>query len=118
MKEGQVAPLPPTYEVLRDLGVVLGQTQAFGMVAGRSTAAQALGLKRWRASPWKTASSSRALTAKKNDIITAAVFGSSRRSQKMPAGLGHHHAGTQSGMAGRAQRHLSSIWQDIRANFQ
>ena len=48
MKKDQVAPLSPADEALLDLGVVLGQTQAFGMVTGRCTAAQALGLKRLR----------------------------------------------------------------------
>jgi hypothetical protein len=48
MQEEQVAPLSPSEIALVDLGVVLGQTQAFGMVAGRCTAAQALGLKRLR----------------------------------------------------------------------
>jgi hypothetical protein len=48
MNEMQVAPLSPADEALLDLGVVLGQTQAFGMVAGRCTAAQAAGLKRLR----------------------------------------------------------------------
>jgi hypothetical protein len=48
MKEKQVAPLSPANLALLDLGVVLGQTQAFGMIAGRCTAAQALGLKRLR----------------------------------------------------------------------
>jgi hypothetical protein len=48
MNEEQVAPLSPADEALLDLGIVLGQTQAFGMVAGRCTAAQALGLKRLR----------------------------------------------------------------------
>jgi len=48
MKQTQVAPLSPANLALLDLGVVLGQTQAFGMIAGRCTAAQALGLKRLR----------------------------------------------------------------------
>jgi len=42
------SPLSPADLALLDLGVVLGQTHAFGMVAGRCTAAQALGLKRLR----------------------------------------------------------------------
>ena len=41
MQEKQVAPLSFTEVALLDLGVVLGQTHAFGMVAGRFTEAPA-----------------------------------------------------------------------------
>jgi hypothetical protein len=48
MTEELVSPLSPADVALLDLGVVLGQTQAYGVVAGRCSAAQALGLKRLR----------------------------------------------------------------------
>src|SRR5262249_46451874 len=38
------------------------------------------------------------------------------RYQEMPAGLGHHHARTQSGVAGRPEGTLLSVWQDIPAD--
>src|SRR3974390_1565944 len=41
MQEKQVAPLSSSEVALLDLGVVLGQTHAFGMVAGRFTDAPA-----------------------------------------------------------------------------
>jgi len=48
MTQELVSPLSPADVALLDLGVVLGQTHAFGVVAGRCSAAQALGLKRLR----------------------------------------------------------------------
>ena len=43
-----------------------------------------------------------------------AAAGPARRQQKMPAGLGHHDAGTQGGMAARPQGNVLSLWQDLR----
>ena len=48
MTKELVSPLSPADVALLDLGVVLGQTHAYGVVAGRCSAAQALGLKRLR----------------------------------------------------------------------
>lgn len=43
MTQNLVSPMVPADAALLDLGVVLGQTQAFGVVTGKCSAAQALG---------------------------------------------------------------------------
>ena len=48
MTETSIPALSDSDIELLDLGVVLGQTQAFGLVAGKCSAAQAAGLKRLR----------------------------------------------------------------------
>jgi len=46
--EEQIPELPPEVKDALDLGMLLGNNQAFGLVAGRCSAAQAAGLKRLR----------------------------------------------------------------------